>query len=144
VSGTLEFASGGTTSYKTISRVRSFESARPYTHPRGDPALSSRRNLRENRKRTGAFLDKAIAMSNSSEPREAARQRAQNYFTQTEKRDAVVKEEIEKERNQRAAKTAKLRALRLAKEASDAQEASRMAAENPVAAKPRRKRAVKA
>jgi len=83
-------------------------------------------------------------MSNSSEPREAARQRAQNYFTQTEKRDAVVKEEIEKERNQRAAKTAKLRALRLAKEATDAEEASRIAAEKPAAAKPRRKRATKA
>lgn len=70
-------------------------------------------------------------MSNSSDQQSAARQRAQNYFTQTEKRDALVREEIEKERAASAQKTAKLRALRLAKEAADREEAAKIAAAAP-------------
>ncbi|HEY5047982.1 MAG TPA: hypothetical protein VII49_08200 [Rhizomicrobium sp.] len=85
-------------------------------------------------------------MSNSTDQQSAARQRAQNYFTQTEKRDALVREEVEKERAASAAKTAKLRALRLAKEAGEREEAARVAAtEGPKKkAAPKRKRAVKA
>ena len=67
-------------------------------------------------------------MSSPNDSREAARQRAQNYFTQSERRDALVREEIEAERAAAAAKTAKLRSLRLAKEAAEAAEA----AKNPV------------
>jgi hypothetical protein len=84
-------------------------------------------------------------MSNSTEQQTAARARAQNYFTQTEKRDALVKEELEKERNAALAKTAKLRALRLAKEAVEAEEAAKAALLAPAKKTPvRRKRAVKA
>jgi len=80
-------------------------------------------------------------MSNPTEQRDAARQRAQNYFTQTEKRDALVKEEVQKERALLEARTAKLRALRLAREESEREAAIKA---GPVAtAKPRRKRAVK-
>lgn len=84
-------------------------------------------------------------MSNQSDQQSAARQRAQNYFTQTEKRDALVREEVEKERVANAAKTAKLRALRLAREAEEREEASRKAAmEPPKKAPVKRKRTVKA
>ncbi len=84
-------------------------------------------------------------MSNSTDQQSAARQRAQNYFTQTEKRDALVREEVEKERTAAAAKTAKLRALRLAKEAEEREEASRQALITPAKKVPaKRKRAAKA
>lgn len=75
-------------------------------------------------------------MSNPNEQQAAARQRAQNYFTQTEKRDALVREEIEKERAANTAKTAKLRALRLAKEAAEREQASK----EPAPAKPAQRR----
>jgi hypothetical protein len=75
-------------------------------------------------------------MNAPTDPREAARGKAQKYFTQSEQRDTLVKQEIEKERAALDAKTAKLRALRLAKEAADAEEAAKIAAENPVKAKP--------
>jgi hypothetical protein len=84
-------------------------------------------------------------MSNSSDQQSAARQRAQNYFTQTEKRDAMVREEVEKERNIAAAKTAKLRALRLAKEAEERAAASKLALTTPPKKAPvKRKRTAKA
>jgi len=84
-------------------------------------------------------------MSNSSDQQSAARQRAQNYFTQTEKRDAMVREEVEKERNVAAAKTAKLKALRLAREAQEREEAARVALTTPPKKTPvKRKRTVKA
>lgn len=63
--------------------------------------------------------------------RDAAKRKAQNHFTASEQRDALVKHEIEKERNALAARTAKLKALRLAKEAEDKIEADRLAKENP-------------
>jgi hypothetical protein len=88
---------------------------------------------------------KVEKMSNSTDQQSAARQRAQNYFTQTEKRDALVREEVEKERAVAAAKTAKLKALRLAKEAEDREEASRIAKTAPPKKAPvKRKRTVKA
>jgi hypothetical protein len=69
-------------------------------------------------------------MSGSTEqPKDAARRKAQNYFTQTERRDELVRQELEKERVAGDAKIAKLRALRLAKEAVDKVEADRIAAE---------------
>ena len=84
-------------------------------------------------------------MTNASDPRDAARGKAQRYFTQSEQRDTLIKQEIEKERAAVDAKTAKLRALRLAKEAADREAAEKLAAERPPApakAKraPRRKR----
>jgi len=84
-------------------------------------------------------------MSNSTDQQSAARQRAQNYFTQTEKRDALVREEVEKERAASAAKTAKLKALRLAREAEEREEAVRTAKAAPPKKTPvKRKRTVKA
>jgi hypothetical protein len=67
------------------------------------------------------------------DPREAARGKAQKYFTQSEQRDTLVKQEIEKERAAVDAKTAKLRALRLAKEAADREAAEKLAAEQGAA-----------
>jgi colicin import membrane protein len=61
--------------------------------------------------------------------RDLARKKAQTHFTASEARDALVKQEIEKERLAVAAKTAKLRALRLAKEAQDAIDNARLAVE---------------
>lgn len=52
-------------------------------------------------------------------------------FTASEARDALVKKELEAERQAFEAKTAKLRALRLAKEAADAAQALKLAAEAP-------------
>ena len=69
-------------------------------------------------------------MAISSDPRDAARGKAQKYFTQSEQRDTLVKQEIEKERAATDAKTARLRALRLAKEAADREVAEKLAAEN--------------
>ncbi len=68
-------------------------------------------------------------MSNSSDTRDAARGKAQKYFTQSEQRDTLVKQEIEKERAAVDAKTAKLKALRLAKEAADREAEEKLAAE---------------
>jgi len=84
-------------------------------------------------------------MSNQTDQQTLARQRAQNYFTQTEKRDALVREELEKERAANAAKTAKLRALRLAKEAEErAHMASQGSTETAKKVPARRKRVAKA
>lgn len=69
-------------------------------------------------------------MSDPNERREAVRRNAQSHFTHTERRDELVRQEIEKERAALDAKTAKLRALRLAKEANDRAEAERQAAEH--------------
>jgi len=68
---------------------------------------------------------------------DAARKTAQNHFTQSEQRDKLVKQEIEKARAASAAKTARLRALRMAKEAADKETADRKEAEKASAkAKP--------
>ena len=75
-----------------------------------------------------------------SDPRDAARGRAQKYFTQSEQRDSAVKQEIEKERAATDAKTARLRALQLAKEAVDREAAEKLEAEHPVAKPKRAKR----
>ncbi|HEY3636873.1 MAG TPA: hypothetical protein VGK90_01885 [Rhizomicrobium sp.] len=86
-------------------------------------------------------------MSNTTEPRDAVRRNAQSHFTHTERRDELVRQEIEKERAAVDAKTAKLRALRLAKEASEKAETDRLAAERaksgaaPAKSKSSRKRA---
>lgn len=73
---------------------------------------------------------------------EAARKAAQTHFTQSEQRDKVIKQEIEKERAASAAKTARLKALRLAKEAVEREEAEKRKAAAPktVAPAPKRKR----
>jgi hypothetical protein len=68
-------------------------------------------------------------MNNPTDPRDAARGKAQKYFTQSEQRDTLVKQEIEKERAAIDAKTAKLRALRLAKEAAEKEAADKLEAE---------------
>lgn len=78
-----------------------------------------------------------------SDPRDAndkARTKAQSHFTQSEQRDKLIKQEIEKERVATDAKTAKLRALRLAKEAADKEAADKYAAENPPAKPAARKK----
>jgi hypothetical protein len=51
--------------------------------------------------------------------RSTARRKAQNHFTSTEQRDALLRKELENERAISAAKRARLQALRLAKEAED-------------------------
>jgi hypothetical protein len=72
------------------------------------------------------LTSEGLPMSGSTEqPKDAARRKAQNYFTQTERRDELVRQELEKERVAGDAKIAKLRALRLAKEAVDKVEADR-------------------
>jgi hypothetical protein len=68
-------------------------------------------------------------MSHANEPRDAVRRTAQSHFTHTERRDELVRQEIEKERAATDAKTARLKALRLAKEATDRAEAEQLAAE---------------
>jgi hypothetical protein len=68
-------------------------------------------------------------MNSPTDQRDAARGKAQKYFTQSEQRDTLVKQEIEKERAAIDAKTAKLRALRLAKEAVDKEAADKLEAE---------------
>ena len=71
-----------------------------------------------------------------SEPvRDLSRRKAGATFTASEVRDALVKKELEAERQAFEVKTAKLRALRLAKEAADAALALKLAAENPQPAK---------
>ena len=54
----------------------------------------------------------------------AARRKAEDYFTASARRDALVKEELEKERNKLASKMAKLKALRIAKEAAEKEAAA--------------------
>ena len=87
-------------------------------------------------------------MSDPTERREALRRNAQSHFTHSERRDELVRQEIEKERAAVDAKTAKLRALRLAKEAGEHAEAERVAAERTksgaAAPKPARKKRVRA
>jgi hypothetical protein len=68
-------------------------------------------------------------MSDPNDRRETLRRNAQSHFTHSERRDELVRQEIEKERAALDAKTAKLRALRLAKEANERAEAERVAAE---------------
>jgi hypothetical protein len=63
--------------------------------------------------------------------KDIARKRHTTGFTASEARDALVKKELEAERNAFEAKTQKLRALRLAKEAADAAAAMKLAAEQP-------------
>ncbi|HEX4078551.1 MAG TPA: hypothetical protein VHX61_06725 [Rhizomicrobium sp.] len=90
-------------------------------------------------------------MSDPTERREAVRRNAQSHFTHTERRDELVRQEIEKERAAVDAKTAKLKALRLAKEATEKADAARLAAERaeaglgaPKKTTARRKRTAKA
>jgi hypothetical protein len=63
--------------------------------------------------------------------KDIARRRNTTGFTASEARDALVKKELEAERNAFEARTQKLRALRLAKEAADAAAAMKLAAEQP-------------
>ena len=76
------------------------------------------------------MLQKPMA-NPSDDRRDALKRKAQSHFTASEQRDALVKQEIEKERAALAARTAKLKALRLAKEAEEKAEAEREARENP-------------
>ena len=71
----------------------------------------------------------------------AARTRAESHFSASEMRDALVKEEIAKERAATDAKTAKLRALRLAREAEEAVAKAAADAANPP--KPKKKPAAR-
>ena len=73
---------------------------------------------------------------------DAIRKRAQTHFAASEQRDALVKQEIARERAAVDAKTAKLRALRLAKEEAD-REAARIAEANKPAPPPKKTRAKK-
>ncbi len=67
-----------------------------------------------------------------SEPiRDLGRRKTGATFTASEARDALVKKELEAERQAFEVKTAKLSALRLAKEAADAAQAIKLAAEAP-------------
>ena len=75
-------------------------------------------------------------MSDPDQRREVLRRNAQSHFTHSERRDELVRQEIEKERAAVDAKTAKLRALRLAQEASEKVEAERLAAERAKAGVP--------
>ena len=70
-------------------------------------------------------------MANPSEIRDNARRKANTHFTASEQRDAMVKKELEQERNAFDSRTAKLKALRLAKEAADAEIALKLAAAAP-------------
>ncbi len=70
-------------------------------------------------------------MANPTEIRDSARRKANTHFTASEQRDAMVKKELEQERNAFDTRTAKLKALRLAKEAADAEIALKLAASMP-------------
>ena len=70
-------------------------------------------------------------MATPPDIRDHARRKANVHFTASEQRDAMVKKELEQERNAFDSRTAKLRALRLAKEAADAELAVRLAAAEP-------------
>ena len=71
----------------------------------------------------------------TSNAREASRTRAQSHFQASERRDDLVRQEIEKERAAVNAKTAKLRTLRLAREEEERKAAEIRAAEKPPARK---------
>ena len=73
-------------------------------------------------------------MSNSKE-REASRTRAKSHFQAAERRDDLVRQEIEKERATVNAKTAKLRALRLARDEEARKTEEAQTAERPAARK---------
>ena len=70
-------------------------------------------------------------MANPTDIRDTARRKANTHFTASEQRDAMVKKELEQERNAFDSRTAKLKALRLAKEAADAEAAKILAASQP-------------
>jgi hypothetical protein len=75
-------------------------------------------------------------MANDIEDRAAAlKRKSQGPFTASEQRDALVKQEIEKERAVLAARTARLKALRLAKEAEEKAAAEQREAASPAPAK---------
>lgn len=74
----------------------------------------------------------------TAERRTAARNRAENHFAASERRDSEVRKEIENQRAATIAQMAKLRALRLAKE-----EAERIEAANAPAPKARKPRTIK-
>ncbi|MEI9996670.1 MAG: hypothetical protein WDM91_18880 [Rhizomicrobium sp.] len=76
--------------------------------------------------------------------RDLARRKTGATFTASEARDALVKKELEAERNAFEAKTAKLRALRLAKEAADRALAVKLAAEAPARKSAAKKKTAKA
>lgn len=64
-------------------------------------------------------------MSEPSDDRKnAAKKKAQDHFTASAQRDALVKQERDKQRASLAAKTAKLKALRLAKETAERETAA--------------------
>src|SRR5437763_14746594 len=112
--------------------VFNFAPAHAFVRKRTTIVLTCRLGTRSGPPRTrprAAKQEKERAMSDSSERREAVRRTAQSHFTHTERRDELVRAEIEKERAAVDAKTAKLKALRLAKEASERAEAERVAAE---------------
>lgn len=81
-------------------------------------------------------------MANPTDIRDSARRKANTHFTASEQRDALVKKELEQERNAFDTRTAKLKALRLAKEAADAEEAVKLAASMPPKAPKKKKSAV--
>lgn len=66
-------------------------------------------------------------MASPGDARENARRKANNHFAAAEARDALVRNELQKERAAFESKTARLKALRLAKEAEDAREEERLA-----------------
>ena len=68
--------------------------------------------------------------------RDGARRRAESQFVVAERRDSLIKKELEAVRAASDAKTAKLRALRMAKEEED-----RIAAANEPAPAPKVKKA---
>jgi hypothetical protein len=71
----------------------------------------------------------------TEERKDAVRRNAQSHFTHTERRDELVRNEIEKERAATDAKTAKLRALRLARDAAERELAQKTAGDKKPAAK---------
>jgi len=85
-------------------------------------------------------------MADPIKPQDSARSKASNYFTQSDQREKLVRQEIEKERSAQAAKMAKLRALRVAKEEADKQAEAESATAKPELDKRapvRRKRAIR-
>jgi hypothetical protein len=94
--------------------------------PRAFPARATGR-------RTAAAKESFSPMADKS----SARTRAESHFSASEMRDALVKEEIAKERAAVDAKTAKLRALRLAREAEEKAAKATFDAANPP--KPKKK-----
>lgn len=68
--------------------------------------------------------------SDPKQPGSQARRKAQSHFTQSEQRDATLKQELEAERQRNTAKMARLKALRLARDAEvETSEASKAADE---------------